>query len=115
MHAAFGFQWQQRGERIVACRRNRLYAQLAKLADFRFRRDVVYQRRIQRGAHARLHRDRLTRLPLEQLVVMGDAADDIGQTAPQIALAVAVKIHREFAVAAGHELRDAHRAGVRAF
>ena len=50
-----------------------------------------------------------------QLVVIGDTADHIRHTAPQIALPVAVKIYRVFAVAAGHELRDTHRASVGAF
>src|SRR3546814_10870096 len=45
--------------------------------------------------------------------VIGNRADRIGQR-PQIGLAVLVVVEREFAVVARHELRVAHRAGVRA-
>jgi hypothetical protein len=44
--------------------------------------------------------------------VIGHTADDIVHRTPQVAAAVAVEIHRVLAVAARHELAQAHGAGV---
>ena len=56
--------------------------------------------------------DRLAGAPAVLGEVVRDARDDVGPAAPEVALAVAVAVHRVGAVAARHELRRAHRAGV---
>ena len=52
-------------------------------------------------------------MPVVTRKIAADAADDIGGARPEIDPPVAVEIHRELAIAAGHELRDAERTGKR--
>ena len=48
------------------------------------------------------------------LHIIGDRSGYIGNTAPDIAVAVAIGIHRPFSVAGRHKLRQAHCTGVAA-
>ena len=63
---------------------------------------------------ANRRRRRFARHPAEGFHVARDAADRIGRTAQQVDGAVAVVVHGVAPVAGRHELRQAHRPGVRA-
>ena len=62
---------------------------------------------------ARRGGNRRTGLPAVQGQVAGDAANGITCASAQVDASVGIEINRETPLAAGHELRDAHGAGVR--
>ena len=54
-------------------------------------------------------------IPTNRAEIIGDGSKGIGRRLPDVAVAIGVAVHCPFAKTGWHELRPAHRPGVRAF
>ena len=94
-----------------------LHAQTAEIAHgvVKLGFGIYHCLQLRRDVELHRHRHRRAGLPTMLLHIIGHGCGHIAHIIPDVAVAVAIPIHRPLAVAGRHKLRHAHGAGIAAF